>query len=80
MRVFAGVARVAREGVRRAWDLRIAASAATVAMQLAGFFLIALAGWMVYRPLGLLIGGVLLVWLGNGLQPEPAAGDGPGDA
>lgn len=82
-RITRGVLRVAREGLRRAWNLRLAATISTVFMQLWGLFLIALAGWMVYHPLGLFVGGVLLVWLGNGLQPESETEDdinGPGGA
>lgn len=78
--LFTGALRVAREGARRAWNLRLAATGATVAMQLVGLFLISDAGWLESHALGLLIGGVLLVWLGNGLQPEPKGDNGPGDA
>jgi len=70
LRIVTGFLRVAREGVRRAWNLRLAATVSTVAMQVIGLYLVAFAGWMVFRPLGLFVGGVLLVWLGNGLQPE----------
>lgn len=81
--IITGSLRVAREGLRRAWNLRLAATGATVAMQLVGFFLISVAGWLESHALGLFVGGALLVWLGNGLQPEPTApGDdnGPGGA
>jgi hypothetical protein len=44
-------------------------------MQLVGFFLISVAGWLESHALGLFVGGALLVWLGNGLQPEPKTGE-----
>lgn len=78
MRVIVGVCRVVREAAVRAWSLHFAATWATVWAQLFGFFLIAYAGWLVSHALGCLVGGVILVWLGNALQPDPLPK--PGDA
>lgn len=81
LRVAVGAYRLGREAARRAWLARLAATWSTIAMQLCGFALIADAGWRVYKPLGLFVAGVLLVWLGNGLEPEPApAESGAGDS
>lgn len=77
MRVIVGVFRVVREAAVRAWSLRMVATWGAIWAQLFGFFLIADAAWRVSPALGLLVAGVLLVWLGNALEPEP--GPKPGD-
>jgi len=82
-RVLVGCARVAREAARRAWNKHLVLKVSTIYMQLAGLFLIGSAGYQVYHPLGWLIWGLQLVWLGNGLEPEatpaPEPAE-PGDA
>lgn len=73
MKVIVGACRVVRAAAVRAWSLRIAATWLAICAQLVGFGLIADSAWHLSVALGLFVAGGLLVWLGNGLEPDPAA-------